>query len=108
MRFRRPGSPHRALRDARHAAAGADGPPPNALSYPNYRRFWFGAVVRVFGFQFQLIGAGWLVAAELGRSPFWLGVVWLANALPTILLPSRAARSPTAATPTGWWWRASS
>lgn len=90
--MRRPGVPGRALPGARgpgadaRGAADADGPPSNALSYPNYRRFWFGAVVRVFGFQFQLIGAGWLVAVELGRSPFWLGVVWLANALPTILL----------------------
>ena len=85
MRFRRPGSSHHAP-GARRASAGAGGPLRNALAYPNYRRYWFGAVMRVFGFQFQLIGAGWLVAVELDRSPFWLGVVWLANALPTVLL----------------------
>ena len=58
----------------------------SALSYPNYRRYWVSAVMRVFGFQFQFIGLGWLVAVELDRSPFWLGTVWLANAIPTILL----------------------
>ncbi|MCY3656726.1 MAG: MFS transporter [Chloroflexi bacterium] len=58
----------------------------NALSYPNYRRYWVSAVMRIFGFQFQFIGMGWLVAVELDRSPFWLGTVWLANAIPTILL----------------------
>lgn len=57
-----------------------------ALSYPNYRRYWFAAIVRVFGIQFRFIGAGWLVAVELDQSPFWLGVVWLATSLPTIIL----------------------
>lgn len=57
-----------------------------ALAYPNYRRYWIAAIVRVFGIQFRFIGAGWLVAVELDQSPFWLGVVWLATSLPTILL----------------------
>jgi len=57
-----------------------------ALSYPSYRRYWFAAIVRVFGIQFRFIGAGWLVAVELDQTPFWLGVVWLATSLPTILL----------------------
>lgn len=57
-----------------------------ALAYPNYRRYWFAAIIRVFGIQFRFIGAGWLVAAELDQSPFWLGVVWLATSLPTIVL----------------------
>ena len=57
-----------------------------ALSYPNYRRYWIAAIVRVFGIQFRFIGAGWLVAVVLDQSPFWLGVVWLATSLPTILL----------------------
>ncbi|MDE2697180.1 MAG: MFS transporter [Chloroflexota bacterium] len=64
----------------------ASGAHRNALSYPNYRRYWVSAVMRIFGFQFQFIGMGWLVAVELDRSPFWLGTVWLANAIPTILL----------------------
>lgn len=67
-------------------AASTDAPSRSALSYPNYRRYWVSAVMRVFGFQFQFIGLGWLVAVELDRSPFWLGTVWLANAIPTILL----------------------
>ena len=66
--------------------APTNAPHRNALSYPNYRRYWVSAVMRIFGFQFQFIGMGWLVAVELDRSPFWLGTVWLANAIPTILL----------------------
>ena len=67
-------------------AQAASGSPWGALAYPNYRRYWFAAIVRVFGIQFRFIGAGWLVAVELDQSPFWLGVVWLATALPTIVL----------------------
>jgi len=67
-------------------ATGASSSRWGALSYPNYRRYWFAAIVRVFGIQFRFIGAGWLVAVELDQSPFWLGMVWLATALPTILL----------------------
>ena len=68
------------------AAADAPRHSRSALSYPSYRRYWVSAVMRVFGFQFQFIGLGWLVAVELDRSPFWLGTVWLASAIPTILL----------------------
>lgn len=57
-----------------------------AFSYPAYRRYWFASLARVFGLQFRLIGAGWLVVVELDRSPVWLGVVGLASAIPTILL----------------------
>ncbi len=56
-----------------------------ALGYPNYRRFWFANVARVFGMQFRFIGAGWLVT-ELTPSPVWLGIVGVASALPMILL----------------------
>ncbi|HJP40514.1 MAG TPA: MFS transporter [Dehalococcoidia bacterium] len=62
------------------------GPRWGAFSYPNYRRFWLASLVRVFGIQFRFIGSGWLVAVELDRSPLWLGVVGLANAIPTITL----------------------
>ncbi len=68
------------------AAADAPRASRSALSYPNYRRYWVSAIMRVFGFQFQFIGLGWLVAVELDYSPFWLGTVWMANAVPTILL----------------------
>lgn len=59
-----------------------------AFSYPRYRRFWVATVARVFGLQFRFIGVGWLVVSSdgLDLSPIWLGVVGIANALPTILL----------------------
>ena len=67
----------------------ADGTPAprwGALSYPNYRRFWMAALVRVFGMQFHIFAVGWLVVDVLERSPVWLGAVGFAQALPTILL----------------------
>ena len=75
-------------RDARHreAAEPGQGPRWGAFSYPNYRRFWFASLVRVFGMQFHIFAAGWLVVAVLDRSPIWLGVVGLGQALPTIVL----------------------
>lgn len=56
-----------------------------ALGYPNYRRFWFANVARVFGLQFRFIGSLWLVT-QLTPSPVWLGVVSVAGAVPTIVL----------------------
>ncbi len=56
-----------------------------AFSYPNYRRFWFSTVARVFGMQFRFIGGGWLVH-ELTDSAFWLGVPGVVSALVTIAL----------------------
>ena len=32
-----------------------------ALSYPNYRRYWFATVAQVFGMQFRFIAGGWVV-----------------------------------------------
>lgn len=57
-----------------------------ALSYPNYRRFWTAALVRVFGMQFHIFAVGWLVVDVLERSPIWLGAVGFAQAIPTIIL----------------------
>lgn len=56
-----------------------------ALAYPNYRRYWLATLSRVFGMQFRFIGSLWL-ANELTGSPAWLGMVGLANAIPTIVL----------------------
>jgi len=56
-----------------------------ALAYPNYRRFWFATVARVFGLQFRFIGSLWLVT-QLTPSPLWLGIVSVASAVPTIVL----------------------
>jgi MFS family permease len=62
------------------------GPRWGALSYPNYRRFWTAALVRVLGMQFHIFAVGWLVVDVLDRSPIWLGAVGFAQAVPTILL----------------------
>jgi MFS family permease len=56
-----------------------------AFAYPNFRRFWFASLARVFGMQFRFIGSAWLVQTLTG-STVWLGVVGLAGAVPTILL----------------------
>ena len=75
----------------RSAVAGwspdAEAQPPRwgAFSYPNYRRYWFSTVARVFGMQFRFIGGGWLVH-QLTDSAFWLGVPGLVSALVTIAL----------------------
>src|SRR5690606_19634683 len=70
------------------ATAAPDGEPGRwgAFSYPNYRRFWFASLVRVFGMQFHIFAAGWLVVSVLDRSPIWLGLVGFSQAVPTILL----------------------
>ncbi len=68
------------------------GPPPedadaaeSAFAYGAYRQYWIGTFAAVFGERFRFIAGGWLVV-ELTGSPFWLGVVALAQAVPTILL----------------------
>jgi len=71
--------------------AGGSGPPTDgaaptsAFAYDAYRRYWIGTFAAVFGERFRFIAGGWLVV-ELTGSPFWLGVVALAQAVPTILL----------------------
>ena len=67
------------------AAATTPEPPRGALSYPNYRRYWFASLAMVFGMQFRFIASGWLVH-QLTDSPFWLGVPGIISALVTILL----------------------
>ena len=54
-----------------------------ALSYPNYRRYWFATVAQVFGMQFRFIAGGWLVH-QLTDSPFWLGVPGIVSVVMTI------------------------
>jgi Na+/melibiose symporter-like transporter len=63
-----------------------DASPLAAFAYPSYRRFWTAALVRVFGLQFHMFAIGYLVIDTLDQSPFWLGAVGLAQAIPTILL----------------------
>jgi MFS family permease len=56
-----------------------------ALYHRNYRLYWIGVVVSVIGYQLQFIGVGWLVYRMTG-SPFYLGLVGLFTAVPTIAL----------------------
>jgi MFS family permease len=59
-----------------------------ALSSGPFRVYWVAMFSRVFGLQFRFIGTGWLVASKdgLDMGPFWIGVVAVASALPTIVL----------------------
>ncbi len=56
-----------------------------AFAYPQYRRYWFANLSRVFGLQFRFIAAGWLVY-ELTSSAIWLGTIGLVSAVVTIVL----------------------
>ena len=59
--------------------------PLGTLRNPNYRKYWFGLLASVSGFQIMIIGQGWLVY-EITRSPLALGYVGLAAAVPGVLL----------------------
>ena len=59
--------------------------PTNAFYYLPYRKYWIGSFVAVFGERFRFIASGWLVV-QLTNSPAWLGIIALAQALPTIIL----------------------
>lgn len=66
----------------------ADQPRPSrlgALESPGYRRFWFGSLAAVGGTQLANVGIGWLVF-QLTDSPFNLGIVGAATAIPTIVI----------------------
>ncbi len=64
---------------------GGGEPPASAFSYDAYRRFWVGTFAAVFGERIRFIAGLWLVV-EITDSPFWLGVVALVQAVPTVLL----------------------
>src|SRR5206468_11072316 len=55
-----------------------------ALGHRNFRLFWTGQLISLVGTWMQMIARGWLVL-ELTHSPFWLGMVGFANALPVLL-----------------------
>ena len=61
---------------------GAYGVPP-ALRYPAYRAYWLGLLASVSGFQMFRVGQGWLIY-EITGSPWSLGLVGAANAIPAI------------------------
>jgi MFS family permease len=53
-------------------------------AHPNFRLFWIGAGLSNVGTWMQLIAQGWLVY-QLTDSPFLLGLVSFAAAIPTLL-----------------------
>ena len=56
---------------------------PPALHYPAYRAYWLGLLASVSGFQMFRVGQGWLIY-EITGSPWSLGLVGAANAIPAI------------------------
>lgn len=56
----------------------------SALSYRDFRLFWFGQIISLSGTWMQSVAQGWLVYS-LTKSPFYLGIVAAAGALPILL-----------------------
>src|SRR5947208_12177012 len=57
-----------------------------ALRNRNFTLLWSGLIISNSGSWMQIVAQGWLVY-DLTRSPFMLGLVGLARAIPMILLP---------------------
>lgn len=55
----------------------------DALRVRDFRYLWLGLVISNIGSWMQMIGQGWLVL-QLTDSPFWLGMVAFARAVPMI------------------------
>ena len=55
----------------------------DALAVPDFRRLWIGSLISNVGSWMQIIGNGWLVL-QLANSPFWLGMVSFASAVPIL------------------------
>lgn len=56
-----------------------------ALSFPNFRLFFYGQTISVAGTWMQTVAQQWLVW-QLTQSAYWLGIVSGANAIPFVLL----------------------
>lgn len=56
----------------------------SALSFRDFRLFWFGQLISLSGTWMQSVAQGWLVYS-LTKSPFYLGIVAAANSLPILL-----------------------
>ncbi len=56
----------------------------SALSFRDFRLFWFGQLVSLSGTWMQSVAQGWLVYS-LTKSPFYLGLVAAASAFPILL-----------------------
>ena len=67
--------------------SGIDNPPGRfaALDIPAFRNYFIATVVSNIGSWMQIVAQGWLVLS-LTDSPFYLGLVGLVRAVPTILL----------------------
>ncbi|MBI5304871.1 MAG: MFS transporter [Chloroflexi bacterium] len=57
----------------------------SALKHPNYRLFFAGQLTSLTGTWMQNVAQAWLVY-DLTKSPFYLGIVSFASALPSLLL----------------------
>lgn len=57
--------------------------PLSALTYRNFRLFWFGQLISLTGTWMHSAGQGWLVL-ELTNSPFYLGLVGSAVSMPIL------------------------
>src|SRR4030066_2478601 len=55
-----------------------------ALSFRDFRLFWFGQLISLSGTWMQSVAQGWLVYS-LTKSPFYLGLVAAAGSLPILL-----------------------
>ncbi|RPI38135.1 MAG: MFS transporter [Nitrospiraceae bacterium] len=55
----------------------------SALSFRDFRLFWFGQLISLSGTWMQSVAQAWLVYS-LTKSPFYLGMVAAANALPIL------------------------
>ena len=58
--------------------------PFSALTYRNFRLFWFGQIISLSGTWMHSAAQGWLVF-KLTNSPFYLGLVGSAMTLPVLL-----------------------
>jgi MFS family permease len=56
----------------------------SALSFRDFRLFWFGQLISLSGTWMQSVAQGWLVYS-LTKSPFYLGLVAAASSLPILL-----------------------
>lgn len=68
-------------------AAAGERPRFAALHSRNFRLLWSGLIISNAGSQMQTVGQGYLIYYVLTHSPFWLGMVSLAFALPMTLFP---------------------
>jgi MFS family permease len=57
----------------------------SALRHRNFRLYWFGMLAAIIGWQIQMVAQAWLVY-QMTNSTALLGLVGLAQAVPTILL----------------------